>query len=118
MRPNTWLGAFAVYSIMLWAFACTESPEASDAADVSTPAPGRIAAYNGGDGVPGPWWQHGASRKDFDVDLRSCRKRSVEARRAATEDPPDAAYRAFLECMTELAWNWGAPPNPTLIGPG
>jgi hypothetical protein len=64
-------------------------------------------------GVPGPWWRDNAMREEFQIDQKSCRAVSAEARVAApTDDRKDAAYRAFLECMAERNWRRGYPPKP------
>jgi len=88
------------------------TPEAAPAEAV----PMLPVAY-GMEGVPGPWWRHGALRADFDRDLRTCRDRSSEARRSAPADARlDAAYRAFLDCMVERGWARGAP-GPAALAP-
>jgi hypothetical protein len=115
MHPKSRLGAVAVCGIVMGAAGCSEGPGTSDATALSS---SRTAIFSGGEGVPGPWWRHGAVRDDFHVDLNTCRRRSVEARHKDSDDPPDAAYRAFLECMVEFAWKRGPPPQPPRVGPG
>jgi hypothetical protein len=118
MRWISRLGSIASCCIAIPLSGCNEGATSSQTADVAAPAPGPPSVFSGGDGVPGPWWRHGATRAEFKVDLRVCRDRSVEARQNASDDPPDAAYRAFLECMTEFTWNRGGPPGPPQVGPG
>ena len=68
-------------------------------------------------GVPGPWWRDNAMHEDFEVDQRACRAVSTAARKAASgDDRNDAAYRAFLDCMTERSWTRGVPPPQTDAG--
>jgi hypothetical protein len=118
MRWMIRLESIASCCIAIFLASCSEGTSHGEIADVAAPAPAAPSAFNGGDGVPGPWWRHGASREEFNSDLVDCRGRSVEARSNASEDPPDAAYRAFLACMSELAWSRGAPPAPLRVGPG
>jgi hypothetical protein len=90
--------------------------EAPQVAAPSPAAPTLPIAY-GMEGVPGPWWRHGASRADFDGDMRTCRDRSTEARRSAHPDLRlDAAYRAFLDCMLQDGWTRGSP-GPGALAP-
>ena len=112
MRRTTWL-----CWICVWALGCGEAAGTSAVGDVSAPVPERPSAFVV-EGVPAPWWRKGAGRTDFEVDLRTCRDRSAAARKSASEDPPDAAYRAFLTCMGELAWTRGAPPRRAGTVPG
>jgi len=118
MRWNGWIGGVLCCGIAAVSLGCDDGASAGEVGDVAAPSSGTPSAYGGGDGFPGPWWRHGSTRTDFDSDLRSCRKRSAEARRTAREDPPDAAYREFVACMAERAWNRGAPPAPRRMGPG
>ncbi len=61
-------------------------------------------------GTPGPWWQKGATRADFDVASSKCVEASNQARRyVAKSERSEAAYRGFLECMQAADWTRGAP---------
>lgn len=96
---------------------CGEAQQTTAAAEAPAPeAVGELAiaatpSFHTRYGVPGPWSRQGGSREDFDADSRGCQDRSVEAR-TASDDPNDAAYRAFLECMDEREWTRGITPEP------
>lgn len=91
-----------------FAVACSDAPPLPE---VSAPPPSTDTSVYSGEGLPGPWWQRGSTREDFDRDQRLCRKHSSDAREAAEDDRDDAAYRTFLDCMAELAWLRGTPPR-------
>ncbi len=86
------------------------SVDEASGSDVSLPARlVRPVAFSS-EGIPGPWWQAGATRDHFERDLRTCRDRSTAARHAAEPGTTQAtAYRSFLECMIGHAWNRGEP---------
>lgn len=111
---STRCAALVIPAILGLVFAGCSAQESALAAVVSAPPQSTRPGVFSGEGLPGPWWQRGASRDDFDRDQRSCRARSTEARDRAVEDRSDAAYRAFLDCMVELAWTRGAPPRRPL----
>jgi hypothetical protein len=68
-------------------------------------------------GVPGPWWRDNATQQDFDSDQKQCRDLSRRARdEADPETRRDGGYRAFVDCMGELAWTRGYPPAPEPVG--
>ena len=50
-------------------------------------------------------WTRGA----FETDVAACRTQSSRAREGAA-DPHDAAYRAFLGCMSASGWRRGGAP--------
>lgn len=62
-------------------------------------------------GLPGPWWRIGGSPRDFQRDARRCRLESTGARKRATSNELDVAYRAFIGCMERRRWKRGLPPN-------
>jgi hypothetical protein len=93
----------------------SSSPAVAAVSPVAAPPPEfRVRIPYSLQGVPGPWWRDNAMHADFDVDQRGCRKVSSQARKeAASDDRNDAAYRAFLDCMTRHAWTRGVPPPQT-----
>ena len=98
---------------MTWLAAC-DGGTPSDA--VALPPP-ELLAYRL-EGAPGPWWRDGADKAAFDVDAKGCVRASNEARAAAADDPYDAAYRTFLECMQGAGWTRGMPsPTPASLAP-
>ena len=112
MRATGGLG-WIVVALAWTAGACGTPDEAPQVAAAAAPGPPAFPIAYGMEGVPGPWWKHGALRADFDRDLRVCRDRSTVARRAADPDVRlDTAYRAFLDCMLTHEWARGSP------GPG
>jgi hypothetical protein len=97
--------------LLLIAFACGDLGDAT--LDVSAPPPVAVRIPYELHGIPGPWWRDNATQGDFDRDLWACRTESKRSRQGATsETRKDVAYRAFLDCMTRLAWTRGHPPDP------
>lgn len=93
---------------LLFAFACGNDAEPGPPPGLAPAAPAIFSVY----GLPGPWSREGASRDDFDVESRSCRDRSSEARRTAPAgEGSQTAYRVFLDCMQERRWFRGLPPS-------
>jgi len=104
-RSGLRVGSASVSVLLLASCGSSEAP-----AGASTPSPAPPAHFSRV-GLPGPWWREGATREHFDREARTCVSESGAARRGA-EDPADAAYRAFLDCMEARRWMRGVPPLP------
>ncbi len=105
--------ATALIAIVLGTTHCGSGLDEGLGGDVSLPSPIGLPTPFSFEGIPGPWWKLGATRAHFESDLRTCRDRSTEARQAAEAGAGHAAaYRTFLECMIDHAWNRGVPASP------
>jgi hypothetical protein len=104
MRPY-WIFCSLILAAISLA-SCGAQPEVSAAPPMAIRIPFELY------GVPGPWWRENATQSDFDRDMWTCRTESKRARSAATpETRKDIAYRAFLDCMTGMAWTRGYPES-------